>query len=67
VTGDHDQIVSPQENAERLQAVIPNAKILQLENTGHEIPQTRPESVFAAISMITDPSGEQVGTMATGL
>lgn len=67
VTGDHDQIVSPQENAERLQAVIPNARMLQLENTGHEIPLTRPDSVYAAISMITDASQEQVGTVASGL
>jgi pimeloyl-ACP methyl ester carboxylesterase len=67
VTGDQDQIVSPQENAQRLQAVIPNAKMLQLENTGHEIPQTRPDSVYAAISMISEPSGKQVGTVASGL
>lgn len=67
VTGDQDQIVSPQENAERLQGVIPNAKMLQLENTGHEIPQTRPDSVYAAISMISKPSGGQVGTVASGL
>ena len=64
VTGDRDQIVSPNENARLLHAAIPNSQLIELKNTGHEIPQTNPESIDTALSMITQswaaaPRGER--------
>ena len=53
VTGDADKIVSPKENAYRLQAAIPQSQLIALKDTGHEIPQTRPESVYAALTLIS--------------
>lgn len=52
VTGDEDKIVSPKENAYRLQAVIPGSQLIELKNTGHEIPQTHPESIDSALMLI---------------
>jgi len=53
VTGDTDKIVSPKENAYRLQAAIPQSQLILLKDTGHEIPQTRPESVYNALTLIS--------------
>jgi pimeloyl-ACP methyl ester carboxylesterase len=52
VTGDSDQIVSPKENAYRLKEAIPRARLVELKGTGHEIPLTRPESVYSALRLI---------------
>ena len=52
VTGDEDKIVSPKENAYRLQNVIPGSQLIELKNTGHEIPQTHPDSIGAALRLI---------------
>lgn len=52
VTGDNDKIVSAQDNAYRLKAAIPQSKLIELKDTGHEIPVTRPESVYAALTLI---------------
>jgi pimeloyl-ACP methyl ester carboxylesterase len=68
VTGDRDQIVSAKDNAYRLEAAITNARVITLKDTGHEIPQTHPESIYEALSLITSPtkltdvSSEQVIT-----
>ncbi len=56
VTGDEDKIVSPQENAYRLQAAIPQSRLIELKNTGHEIPQTHPESINTALAFISESS-----------
>ena len=53
VTGDRDQIVSPEENARLLHATIPNSQLIELKDTGHEIPQTNPESIDTALSLIS--------------
>ena len=53
VTGDRDQIVSPDQNARLLHAAIPNSQLIELKDTGHEIPQTNPESIDTALSMIS--------------
>jgi pimeloyl-ACP methyl ester carboxylesterase len=53
VTGDEDKIVSAKENAYRLQTVIPGSQLIELKNTGHEIPQTHPESVYSALMLIS--------------
>jgi pimeloyl-ACP methyl ester carboxylesterase len=53
VTGDQDKIVSPKENAYRLQAALSQSRLIELKETGHEIPQTHPESVYAALTLIS--------------
>jgi pimeloyl-ACP methyl ester carboxylesterase len=55
LTGDHDQIVSATENAYRLKDSIANSQLVELKDTGHEIPQTCPESISSALSLITSP------------
>jgi pimeloyl-ACP methyl ester carboxylesterase len=55
ITGDHDQIVSPKENAYRLKDSIANSQLIELKDTGHEIPQTHPESISSALSLIRSP------------
>src|SRR5262249_23502244 len=52
ITGDHDQIVSPKENAYRLKDSVANSQLMELKNTGHDIPQTHPESISSALSLI---------------
>jgi pimeloyl-ACP methyl ester carboxylesterase len=56
VTGDKDQIVSPKDNAYRLKAVIANSQLIALKDTGHEIPQTHPESIYQALNQIRKPT-----------
>src|SRR5215813_13162192 len=53
VTGDRDQIVSPKENAYRLKKRIPQAQLVELKGAGHEIPLTRPDSVYSALKLLT--------------
>lgn len=55
LTGDHDQIVSPIDNAYRLKDSIANAQLIELKDTGHEIPQTHPENISQALSLIGSP------------
>jgi pimeloyl-ACP methyl ester carboxylesterase len=56
VTGDSDQIVDAKRNAHHLHKVMKTSHLVELPNTGHEIPQTRPESIAEAVRMITPPS-----------
>jgi pimeloyl-ACP methyl ester carboxylesterase len=56
VTGDEDKIVSPKENAYRLQAALPQSRLMELKDVGHEIPQTHPESIYAALELIAPSS-----------
>jgi pimeloyl-ACP methyl ester carboxylesterase len=58
VTGDSDQVVSPQGNAYRLREAIPRARLVELEGTGHEIPLTRPESVYGALRQISGAASD---------
>ena len=51
VTGDKDNIVSPKDNAFRLKKTIPRSQIIEVKDTGHEIPQTRPESLYQAVKL----------------
>jgi len=54
VTGDKDKIVSPDENAARaLHAAIPQSRLLEIKDAGHEIPQTHPESIETALRLIS--------------
>src|SRR5262249_10989035 len=56
LTGDHDAVVSAKENAYRLKSVIPRAHLIELKGTGHEIPQTHPESIASALGLISSTS-----------
>jgi len=56
LTGDHDAVVSAKENAYRLKSVIPRAHLIELKGTGHEIPQTHPESIASALNSISSSS-----------
>jgi pimeloyl-ACP methyl ester carboxylesterase len=56
LTGDHDAIVSAKENAYRLKTVIPQAQLIEIKDTGHEIPQTHPESIASALRLISSTS-----------
>jgi len=53
VTGDKDKIVSPDQNARALHAAVRNSQLIELKDTGHEIPQTHPESIELALRMIS--------------
>jgi pimeloyl-ACP methyl ester carboxylesterase len=53
VTGDKDQIVSPIQNAYELHMQIPQSELIEIKNTGHEIPLTHPESLATALSLIS--------------
>ena len=52
VTGDKDMIVSPKDNAYRLQKAIARSRLITLKNSGHEIPQTHPKIIYAALRLI---------------
>jgi pimeloyl-ACP methyl ester carboxylesterase len=58
VTGDADQIVPAEQNAERLYRALPQSHLNLLPQTGHQIPFTRPEAVLAAIDHIAALSPE---------
>ena len=60
VTGDKDKIVSANENAYRLHSVVPGSQLIELKDTGHEIPQTHPESIYSALSLISQSKGELI-------
>jgi pimeloyl-ACP methyl ester carboxylesterase len=53
VTGDSDKIVSARGNAYRLKTAISQSQIIELAHTGHEIPQTNPQSIRTALAMIS--------------
>jgi len=64
VTGDQDQIVAPKENAYRLKERIPQAQLVELKGAGHEIPLTRPDSVYCALKLISNAAINVASTMA---
>ncbi len=60
VTGDEDNVVSAKDNAHRLNVDLPDAQLIELKDTGHQIPQTHPESIFAAVTLISASSRTNV-------
>jgi pimeloyl-ACP methyl ester carboxylesterase len=58
VTGDHDRVVSAKDNAFRLEALISQSQLIELKNTGHQIPQTHPESIYNALGLIPNTSSQ---------
>jgi len=59
VTGDHDKVVSAEHNAFQLKTSISQSQLMELKNTGHQIPQTHPESIYSALSLIPNTSSQQ--------
>ncbi len=59
VTGDSDLIVPLNENSRRLHQELPQSKLVILENTGHQIPLTRPDAVVEAIHRVGILAGIQ--------
>jgi pimeloyl-ACP methyl ester carboxylesterase len=67
VTGDRDKVVSAEHNAFRLKTSINQSQLIELKNTGHQVPQTHPESIYNALSLIPNASLQQRGTHAASL
>lgn len=60
VTGDEDKIVSAKDNAYRLKDSIVQSQLIELKNTGHQVPQTHPESIYNALTLISTPVGNSL-------
>lgn len=54
VTGDKDKVVSPKDNAYRLKSTLASADLIEVKDAGHEIPQTHPEIIYAAIKKVSE-------------
>jgi pimeloyl-ACP methyl ester carboxylesterase len=52
VTGSDDRILEPAKHAYPLQKAIKHSKLVVLPDTGHQLPQTRPEAVIFAINEV---------------
>jgi pimeloyl-ACP methyl ester carboxylesterase len=52
VTGSADRLLDPEEQACRLHRTIKNSKLIVLPDTGHQLPQTRPDTVISAIDAV---------------
>jgi len=50
VTGDADRVLNPDDHAYPLHKAISHSKLIVLPETGHQLPQTRPDAVMAAIA-----------------
>lgn len=59
VTGDHDRVVPAKHNAYRLKRSIAQSQLIELKNTGHQVPQTHPESIYNALMSLTPNSSLQ--------
>ena len=49
VTGSADRLLDPEEHAYPLHRTIKDSKLVVLPETGHQLPQTRPDAVISAI------------------
>jgi pimeloyl-ACP methyl ester carboxylesterase len=52
VTGSADRLLNPREHAFPLHKTIKHSKLVVLPETGHQLPQTRPDSVISAIDVV---------------
>jgi pimeloyl-ACP methyl ester carboxylesterase len=59
VTGDHDKVLSAEHNAFRLKTTISRSQLIELKNTGHQVPQTHPESIYSALILIPNTSSQR--------
>lgn len=58
VTGDADRVVEPKDHAYPLHKAIKESKLIVLPDTGHQLPQTRPEAVLEAIDEVVALSAQ---------
>ena len=66
VTGSADRLLDPNEHAYPLQKTIRNSKLIVLPDTGHQLPQTKPDDVISAIDAAwAAVSGEKSKAVAT--
>jgi pimeloyl-ACP methyl ester carboxylesterase len=49
VTGSNDLLIEPEQHAHRLHKAIRGSELIVLPQTGHQLPQTRPDAVIDAI------------------
>jgi pimeloyl-ACP methyl ester carboxylesterase len=52
VTGDADRLLDPKKHAYPLHKIIKHSKLVVLPETGHQLPQTRPDAVMSAIETV---------------
>jgi pimeloyl-ACP methyl ester carboxylesterase len=52
VTGDADRVLDPKQHAYPLHKTIPHSKLTVLPATGHQLPQTRPDAIIAAVDRV---------------
>ena len=52
VTGSADRLLNPEDHAYPLHKTIKNSKLVVLPETGHQLPQTRPDAVISAIDAV---------------
>ena len=58
VTGDADRVVNPKDHAYPLHQAIDQSKLIVLPETGHQLPQTRPDAVIEAIQEVFTLAGK---------
>jgi pimeloyl-ACP methyl ester carboxylesterase len=64
VTGSADRLLDPEEHAYPLHKAIKNSKLVVLPETGHQLPQTRPDAVVSAVDAVwTAASNRRVLTL----
>ena len=52
ITGSADRLLNPEEHAYPLHKTIKHSKLVVLPETGHQLPQTRPDAVISAIDVV---------------
>ncbi len=62
VTGVADRLLDPEEHAYRLHRTIKNSKLIVLPETGHQLPQTRPDAVVSAVDAVWGAALKQSAT-----
>jgi pimeloyl-ACP methyl ester carboxylesterase len=67
VTGDKDKIVSPSENAYALHSAIAQSRLIEIKDTGHELPLTHPEILDTALRVIANDSSLKSSTIIARL
>jgi pimeloyl-ACP methyl ester carboxylesterase len=66
VTGSADRLLDPNEHAYPLQKAIRNSTLIVLQDTGHQLPQTKPDDVILAIDAAWAAASAEKSKAATG-
>jgi len=61
VTGSADRLLNPEEHAYPLHKAIKNSKLVVLPETGHQLPQTRPDVVVSAVDAVWTAASKSPG------